>query len=189
MNKPNGYDEAQAYGDFKVLPAGGYKCLIKKVACEKTQAGKEYLKIAFDIADGEYKDFYKEKFANDTRDINQKKWSGIWTIFVEGYEAGTTNSKLKGLITSVEKSNNFTFDWNKANNEQDLVGKKVGIVFREEEFIGQDGQIHTSVKPCYAMNYDEVENAKVPNKKTLGDQAFENNYNSADATGDDDLPF
>ena len=43
MNKPQGYDEAQAFGEFETLPAGGYKCIIKKVACETTQAGKEYL--------------------------------------------------------------------------------------------------------------------------------------------------
>lgn len=185
MNKPNGYDEAQAYGDFRALPAGGYKCLIKKVACEKTQAGKEYLKIAFDIADGEYKDFYKEKFANDTRDINQKKWSGIWTIFVEGYEAGTTNPKFKGLITSVEASNDkfkFNFD------EKTLEGKKVGLVFREEDFLGQDGQVHTAVKPFFAVSYDKAEEAKIPNKKELSDNQYDQAFDAAADNGDD-LPF
>ena len=185
MNKPNGYDEAQAYGDFKILPAGGYKCSIKKVACEKTQAGKEYLKIAFDIAEGEYKDFYKEKFANYTRDINQKKWSGIWTIFIEGYESGTTNPKFKGLITSIEASNdNFKFNF----DEKTLENKKVGIVFREEEFIGQDGQIHTAVKPCFAMNYDEVEKAKIPNRKELNNNQL-NEIINAVGSNNDDLPF
>ena len=57
MEKPQGYDEAQAFGEFETLPAGGYKCIIKKVACEKTQAGKEYLKLAIDILEGEFKNF------------------------------------------------------------------------------------------------------------------------------------
>ena len=43
MNKPEGYDEAQAFGEFETLPAGGYKCLIKQVVCEKTHARMEYL--------------------------------------------------------------------------------------------------------------------------------------------------
>ena len=76
MEKPAGYDEAQSFGEFETLPAGGYKCLIKKVVCEKTQAGKEYLKIGFDIAEGEYKDFYQKKFDNDTRSPEERKWSG-----------------------------------------------------------------------------------------------------------------
>lgn len=185
MNKPQGYDEAKAYGEFETLPAGGYKCLIKKVVCEKTQAGKEYLKIGFDIAEGEYKDFYQKKFANDNRD--NPKWSGIWTVFTEGYNPGTTNPKFKGLITSVETSNNgFKFSF----NEQELVNKKVGFVFREEEFEGQDGQIHNVVKPFYALSYDKVEEAKIPNPKKLQEkgEAFEDFVNSV-ASDNDDLPF
>lgn len=188
MEKPQGYDEAQSFGEFETLPAGGHKCIIKKVVCEKTQAGKEYLKIGFDIAEGEYKDFYQKKFANDTRPIEERKWSGIWTVFTEGYNPGTTNPKFKGLITSVEASNlNFKFDF----NEQSLVDKKVGLVFREEDFLGvMDGQVHTAVKPFFAVAYDKAEDAKVPNKKILSDnqveQAFDTNTFTAD---NDDLPF
>ncbi|MBO5005416.1 MAG: hypothetical protein J6D03_09340, partial [Clostridia bacterium] len=116
MEKPAGYDEAQSFGEFETLPAGGYKCLIKKVVCEKSQNGKEFLKIGFDIAEGQYKDFYQRKFENDTRE--DKKWSGIWVLFTEGYNPGTTNPKFKGLITSVEASNpNFKFNF----DEQTLV--------------------------------------------------------------------
>lgn len=185
MEKPQGYDEAQAFGEFETLPAGGYKCLIKKVVCEKTSAGKEYLKIGFDIIEGKYKDFYQKKFASDTRP--EPKWSGVWTVFVEGYKPETTNPKFKGLITSVENSNEgFKFDF----DEKKLVGKKVGIVFREEDFIGQDGQIHTAVKPFYATSYDKAEEAKIPNRKEISeeqqDKIFEDNINQDD---NDDLPF
>ena len=185
MEKPQGYDEAQAFGEFETLPAGGYKCLIKKVVCEKTTQGKEYLKIAVDIAEGEYKDFYQKKFDNDTRE--DKKWSGVWTVFTEGYNPGTTNPKFKGLITSVEASNaNFKFDF----DEQKLVGKKVGLVFREEEFEGQDGQVHTSVKPFFAVSYDKAEEAKIPNPKKLTEkgEAFDDFATTVD-TSNDDLPF
>ena len=184
MNKPEGYDEAQAFGEFDTLPAGGYKCLIKKVVCKKTQAGKEYLKIGFDIAEGEYKDFYQKKFANDTRP--EPKWSGIWTVFTEGYKPKTTNPKFKGLITSIEASNNgFKFSF----NEQELVNKKVGLVFREEEFLGTDGQVHTAVKPFFAVSYEKAEEAKIPKPKILNDQQFESAFDSTIASDNDDLPF
>ena len=190
MNKPQGYDEAQSFGEFETLPAGGYKCLIKNIENAKTINGKEYLKIVFDIAEGEYKDFYEKKFKNDTRNVNEKKWSGIWTVFIEGYEPNTTNSKFKGLITSIEKSNSgFKFDW----NEQTLINKKIGLVFREEEFKGQDGKIHTGVKPFYAIDYDKTEEVKIPTKKELSDderERIEDNYFSPDSYDDsDDLPF
>ena len=186
MEKPAGYDEAQSFGEFETLPAGGYKCLIKKVVCEKSQNGKEFLKIGFDIAEGQYKDFYQRKFENDTRE--EKKWSGVWTVFTEGYDPGTTNPKFKGLITSVEASNDkfkFNFD------EQTLVNKKVGIVFREEDFEGFDGQVHTSVKPFFAVSYEKAEEAKIPNKKELSDDVLDKIYEAqAEASADnDDLPF
>lgn len=186
MEKPAGYDEAQSFGEFETLPAGGYKCLIKKVVCEKSQNGKEYLKIGFDIAEGQYKDFYQRKFENDTRE--DKKWSGIWVLFTEGYNPGTTNPKFKGLITSVEASNpNFKFNF----DEQTLVNKKVGIVFREEDFEGFDGQVHTSVKPFFAVSYDKAEEAKIPNKKELSDDVLDKIYEAqSEASADnDDLPF
>ena len=185
MKKPVGYDEAKAFGEFETLPAGGYKCLIRKVVCETTKNGKEYLKVGFDIAEGKYKDYYKNKFANDTR--TEPKWSGIWTVFTEGYKPETTNPKFKGLITSVEASNDgFKFNF----NEQELVNKKIGLVFREEEFEGTDGQVHIGIKPFYAVSYDKAEEAKVPNKKKLPEkgEAFEDFVNSADIN-DDDLPF
>lgn len=186
MEKPAGYDEAQAFGEFEILPAGGYKCLIKKVVCEKTTNGKEFLKIGFDIAEGEYKDFYQKKFANDTRE--NPKWSGVWTVFTEGYNPGTTNPKFKGLITSTEASNSgFKFDFAK---EQELTNKKVGIVFREEEFEGFDGEIKTATKPFYAVSYDKAEESKIPNKKELAKkgEAFEDFINSV-SNENDDMPF
>lgn len=186
MEKPAGYDEAQSYGEFETLPAGGYKCVIKKVACEKTQAGKSFLKVAIDILEGEFKDFFQKKFDSDTRE--EKKWSGVWTVFTEGYNPGTTNPKFKGLITSVESSNpNFKFNF----DEKTLEGKKVGIVFREEDFIGtMDGQVHTAVKPFYAVSYDKAEDAKIPNKKELSDNQYDQAFDSMSAAADnDDLPF
>ena len=164
MLKPNGYDEAQSFGEFETLPAGGYKCLIKKVVCEKTQAGKEYLKIGFDIAEGKYKDFYQKRFSNDTRE----------------------NPKFKGLITSVEESNeNFKFDF----DEQKLVNKKVGLVFREEEFIGTDGQVHIGIKPFYAVSYNKAEETKIPRKKEISEEQIDRSFEANESEVLDALPF
>lgn len=189
MNKPEGYEEAQAFGEYETLRAGGYKCLIKEVVCQKTTNGKEYLKLAIDIAEGEFKNFFQRKFDNDTRE--DKKWSGTWTVFIDGYKPGTTNPKLKGLITSVEASNNgFKFNWNIENNEQALKDKKVGIVFREEGFVGTDNLIHTAIKPFYAVSYDKAEEVEIPNKKEVSDSQFDQAFDSVAASADNDnLPF
>ena len=182
MNKPVGYDTAQIFGQAQILPAGGYKCIIKNAVCAKTQNQKEYLKLEIDIAEGEYKDFYANKYKNDTRE--NKKWSGTWTIFTEGYEPETTNRVFKGLIELIKQSNeNFTFQWNVEGNEKSLIGKKIGIVFRVEEFMTQDGQIKKATKPYFAVKYDDVEKVQVPPEKLLNNS----NEKSLDTTIDSEL--
>ena len=182
MNKPAGYDTAQIFGQAQILPAGGYKCIIKNAVCAKTQNQKEYLKLAIDIAEGEYKDFYANKYKNDTRE--NKKWSGTWTIFIEGYEPETTNRVFKGLIELIKQSNeNFTFQWNVEGNEKSLIGKKIGIVFRVEEFMTQDGQIKKATKPYFAVKYDDVEKVQAPPEKPLNNS----NEKSLDTTIDSEL--
>lgn len=185
MKKTENFENTQAYGDFEVLPAGGYKCLIKKVECNEASNGKEFLKVLFDIAEGEYADFYKRKYTNDSR--QDKKWSGVATIFTEGYEPNSTNPKFKGMITSVEESNaGYKWDW----KEETLKDKKVGIVMREEEFEGQDGLVHVATKFSHFVSYDKAEGAKIPAIKKLPEKsdAFEGFQTVSGDTGDD-LPF
>ena len=111
MQKPNDFDQAQAAGNIEVLPVGAYKCKIMKAEPMTSSNGKEYIKISYDINDGDYKDFYKRKYQNDSRDIKDKKWSGVWTVFVLDYN-GNTNRYFKGLITCAESSNKgFKFDF------------------------------------------------------------------------------
>ena len=61
MKAIENYDKVEANtGEHEVLPVGGYICKI--TAAEVTTAqksGKEMLVINFDIAEGKYKDFYK----------------------------------------------------------------------------------------------------------------------------------
>lgn len=188
MEKMNGWENANCYGDFKTLKAGAYKCVIKGVEELKSNNGKKFIKISLDIADGEFKDYFAEKYMNDTRE--DKKWSGIWNLFLEGYDAGSINTKFKGFITSIEKSNfGFVWDW----DEQKLTNKVVGIVFRDEEFKANDGSIKSSAKPFYAVPVDELDKVKVPEPKLLegeiGSISNDISNNSFDTYAADDLPF
>lgn len=183
MEKPSDYENVQPISDFETLAPGGYKCKILKVEELKASNDKTYLKINFDIAEGEKVDFYKKKYQADTRE--DKKWGGVLVIFVLDFE-GKTNRYLKTLITCAEASNiNFKFDWAHPENLKD---KKIGIVFREEEFVDTFGTVRTATKPFRACVYDKTEEAKIPNKKTLPQQgeAFENTEIASD---NDDLPF
>jgi hypothetical protein len=154
MKKLNGFEQAQAFtGEFETLKAGGYVCKIVNVKDKEF-----YIEVAFDIAKGENKDFFKKKYDNDTRD--NKKWSGKHNIFYNEYQKDECSRAFKGLITSVEKSNDgFKWDW----DETKLVGKLFGGVFGEEEY--EAGKFATKLR--FIRSTEKIEEVEAPARKTL----------------------
>ena len=124
IRKPQGYDEAPAFtGEFQQLPKGKYVCIVKQVAVKESKNGNNQFVILYDIAEGEYKGFYQKMFdADKAQDPSGAKWRGVFKQNMEGKGL----SWFKGVITSLERSNNFTFQWDKANNEDTLKGKSRG---------------------------------------------------------------
>lgn len=68
IRKPQNWESVQAFSDRQKLPLGAYVCNVLKAAVSHTTYG-DMLQIGFDIAEGEYKDFYKSDFnANTAQD-------------------------------------------------------------------------------------------------------------------------
>lgn len=135
IKKPQGYDDAAAYtGESQALPKGKYVCVIKQVAEQETEYGRKFV-ILYDIAEGEYAGFYEKMYkAHKQRDAKTATWKGVFKQSMD--KNGTP--WLKGIITSIEKSNNFTFPWNREDNEKTLIGKKFGGIFRRRQFKADD---------------------------------------------------
>ena len=140
IRKPKGYDEAPAYtGESVQLPKGKYECIIKQVATQTARNGEEQFVILFDIDAGEQKGFFQKLYdADRAQDPKGAKWRGVYKQFMDG--RGTP--WLKGIITSIERSNNFTFQWDREGNEKMLQGKRFGGVFRRRQFEASDGSRH-----------------------------------------------
>lgn len=134
MKPFSNYNETQTFSERPSLPAGGYVAKIKKAAVRTYKNGEiEKLEIAFDIAEGEYKDF----FANDLKaQTNEdKKWKGVLRLFIPADDGSDRDNKtksiFKGNIEAVEDSNpGYHWDW----EEKNLAGKTVGVIFRNEEW-------------------------------------------------------
>lgn len=137
IKKPTGYDEAAAYtGEFQQLPKGKYVCVIKRVATQKSKNGNEQFVILYDIAEGDQKGFYQKMFDNDkSQNPSGAKWRGVFKQNMEGKGL----SWFKGIITSIERSNNFTFQWDRDDNEKTLNGKKFGGIFRRRQYEAENG--------------------------------------------------
>ena len=147
--------EAKGMDDFKGLPIGAYECVIKDARINHNEiTGKNTLKISVDIASGEYKDFFKKSYENDTR--IDKKWNNNAVRYL-AYE-GENVSYFKGFLTIVENSNvGYKWNW----EESTLIDKKLVGVFQYEEYEKQDGTKGIKVRLSKFRSLDKLKDIEV----------------------------
>ena len=177
------YENVQASsGEFARPAAGGYICKIIDVEDVPMNAqGKgDYLRIEYDIADGEFKGYYKEQ--ND-------RWGGNWNAsFIRSYKEKALGM-LKHFTNCIEQSNaGYEWDW----NEKGLIGKVVGLVLGEEEYKNDNGEIKTKLIVSQVKTVEEIKNGdfKVPAPKKLSVENSTNDFAGfTPVDNDDTLPF
>ena len=130
----------KAYNDFKTekiqakeqLPVGAYVAKILN-AEEVNYDWGSYLVLSFDIAEGTYKDYYKNEYTANTNE--NKKWKGTLRLRFpvdDGTEQDNWSKRtFNNFIYAVEDANKgYKWAW----DEKTLKNKLVGIVFRNEEW-------------------------------------------------------
>lgn len=166
LNKPNDYEAVQSYGEFKDITPGGHIMRIMGVEVVKSSTGKEMLKISLDTAsDDSQPDYFADKYRRDTR--TEKKWGCIMYQLVYD-EKGATNRGFKTFITSVEESNpGFAVVWGDGF-EACFKKRRVGAIFREEEYEKNDGTIGKSTKPFAFRSVETIKaGVEIPEPKLL----------------------
>lgn len=168
IKKPSGYDAAPAYtGEFQQLPKGKYVCIIKQVATQESKNGNQQFVLLYDIAEGEHKDFYQKLFdADKAQNPSGAKWRGVFKQNMEGKGL----SWFKGIITSIERSNSFTFQWDKENNEAQMKGKKFGGVFRRRQYEADNGNRPIVTELFQIRSLAGLAEAEVPEDVLLPDE-------------------
>ena len=179
MQKPSNWDTTPAItGEYTPLPPGGYECRIVKVQSSKAKSGKPMLTISFDIESGKYAGYYRKQYEGRKAGNNEAKWGGMYYQLTDGGEIQL--GRFKGMLQNIEKSNpGYVWNW----DEQNLVGKLFGGKFREEEYIGTDGKVHTSTKCIAILPIEGIEAIPIPEKKCI-ESAIHSGY-----VPDDDIPF
>jgi hypothetical protein len=168
MQKPMGYDEAQAGGEFIPVELGGHYAVIKQVAERQSSTGKDMIVVLFDFdTKDKQAGYFANRFENDDR--QDKKWpfQGSKYIMVADFDNSNKTSKnFKTFCTCAEHSNNFEIAWGGNDWAKQFKGKKIGVVFGEEES-EYDGKISMRRVPKWFCNIDKVETATIPNPKYL----------------------
>lgn len=166
LNKPTDFEAAQAYGEFTPIAVGGHIMRIMGVEVVKSSTGKEMLKISLDTAsDDSQPAYFAAKYRADTR--AEKKWGCLMFQLVYD-EQGATNRGFKTFVTSVEESNaGFKVTWG-AGFESCLKDKRVGAIFREEEYEKTDGTVGKSTKPFAFRSVETIKaGVEIPEPKLL----------------------
>lgn len=159
------------------LTPGGYVCGIVRA---EDVPDKEYLRIEFDIAEGPYKNYFRE-----LRDrLALDKWPG-GGVLVRSYKP-KAQPFFKAFLTSVQCSNpGYAFN----NDESTLTRKLVGLVLGEEEY-EYNGEIKTRLRVQSVRSVKAIRDGDftVPEKKCLAPSAAPAPvYEPIDDDGD--LPF
>ena len=162
------YSTTKAYTESTILPRGGYVCkIIGAKVMPENQFGQS-IKIAFDIAEGEYAGYYQAKFDANTNE--DKKWPGVYMLNVptdDGSEKdGWTKRRFRTFTDALEESNaGYHFDW----DETKFKDKLIGFIFNYREW--ENSQGNTIMVPN-AKNVTSVQKIrdgkyKIPDDKLL----------------------
>lgn len=189
------YDNTKPYTDTEKLPAGAYIVKLMKGARVESYSWGEVLLVPFDIAEGEYKDYYTNQFKNSQ--LEDKKYKGVYRMNLpkdDGTEQdGWTMRRFKTDIMAVEDSNSgYHWEW----DENTLAGKTVGMLFqnREWEFNGSSGW---SAQPHSLKAVEDIRNGKyklpadkpLANKKPSISIEVDDTADFTVVSDDGDLPF
>lgn len=166
------------------LTPGGYVCGILNA---EDVPDKEYLRIEFDIADGPYKNYFREM--RDRLNLTQWPAGGV---LIRSYKP-KAQPFFKAFLTSVQASNpGYTFQ----NDETTLRRRLVGLVLGEEEY-EYNGEVKTRLRVNAVRSVKAIREGdfKVPDKKCLAPAASAPGYSSGSngdyalIEDDGDLPF
>lgn len=120
-------------GSFRNLPAGNYVCTITDMT---DVPDREYVEMLIDVAEGDYKDIFKD---------SDRPYKHRICLSYKDTALGMLKQRLHVISDC-----NPGFDAQAAfaaTHIEYFLGKTVGVCFDEEEFMGNDGEVKTSVKP------------------------------------------
>lgn len=173
------------------LPAGGYVAKIVSAKVEDYQWGSVVV-VAFDIAEGDFKGFFKKQF--DDNPNEDKKWRGVYRLTVPDenskYFDGNRRT-FNNFIYAMEDSNpKYHYDC----DEKKFKDKMIGVLFRNREW-EMDGNTGWTTE-CGAVT--DVASIREGKFKPLKDKPLKGkstttapltNPSPADLIDDEDIPF
>lgn len=193
MKQYKGYERKEQV-EFELLPKGAYVIKLLSVKEEESSnKNSRYLKMAFDIAEGEYKDFYKKVFDNNTKE--DKKWPNDAVLYITSPADNSEQwiiDNFNKFMTAVEDSNkDYHWNWDENTLKNKLVGAKFCI--EQSEF---DGKVYDHTKAKWFIAAQKVRDGKygkLPNDKLIKNTTSNKSDSPANEgfqpVTDEEIPF
>ena len=166
MQKPTNYDNTQTLQERTPAEVGGHYLRIIRVEEMKNKNGGDMIMVGYDFADNDKQArLYLNEFNANSEP--QKKWPIGGRNYMHVYDQnGQCSKSFKGFCEAVEKSNNFTINWNLTDWSSQFKGKTVGGVYGnvENEY---NGKCYMRSQLRWFVSNDKVTTAKVPKDKYL----------------------
>lgn len=199
MREFKGFNEAKVNkgsGAYEQLPKDAYVCKILNVREQQNSDGGSRFDIMFDIAEGEYKDFYSKQYQERKKSDEDAKFpnDGIYRLTIpEDNSEDWLKDSFKTFTTALEDSNSgYHWDW----DETKWKGKFFGGLFhiKQSEYKGNIYD-HTALK--WVRSADDVRNKKynkLPNDKLLDASTVKpaddsNDFVNVPEGSADEIPF
>ena len=167
--------EVTSVGGSRMIPANGYVAVI--TAVEDVES-KEYLRFTYDIAEGEFKDFFK----TDDRVYTHQ--------FIRSYKENSAGF-MKQFLERIESSNDgFKLDgW--SCEPSDLVGKLVGVIIQREDYTNKDGEDRARMNVEGFASATDIRNGrfKLPDPKDSREKREDAHPADGTSIYDADIPF
>ncbi len=172
------FENAKVISDFQypVLPKDNYICKVMGVEEKTSKRGNTYYEISYDIAEGEYKDFFAKDYKSQKAE--NKRWRGVYMITQpnDGSPEWLMNV-LKTFVNALEDSNaNYHWDWDEKKWKNLLFGAKM----RYEEYY-KDGKVKKALKMGGACPVAKIKDGSA---KLMNDKTINNNSDSGSANSD-----
>lgn len=194
MALPGYNKEQRKQSNYIQLPKGAYviKIVGAKEVANRNSSGT-HLDIAFDIAEGEYKDLYQRQFDNNSNE--DKKWPNDAIFRLAVPEDGCKQyvwDNWNTFFADLEDSNNgFVF----AGDLKTLKGKLIGGKFYIEQS-EYNGEIydHTRMKwTCIAQDVRDGKPGKMPKDDLISTAKTSHrdlaSFVSVPDSAEEDIPF
>lgn len=188
------YESTAEFTPNEKLPAGAY--VVRIIRAEDRDNA---LCILFDIAEGEYKDYFKRKLQSDQRNYpDTAKFKGVYRLWYEREGdpyAESSKSRRKTVLKLIKDENKLNVDYTKEWDGNALKGAKAAMIFRDQEY-DYNGRRGFSAQPYGLVPMEDFRNGKftIPEPKRLkadrrssASDDFTSGF--SDVSDDEDLPF